>query len=159
MTLIILAALGLPVGQARPDIPDGYEVVAALLKPGKDLEEELIAALGKEGAKRVIRFGPEGNKLLSRFEWIPRGVKPGETVRIYFPKVVSPQFTSVKVNGKTVWSAGAKGTAKVLSGPIELRKPSGAKTPLLAVRVWYNEGGSFVPEGVDNVYVLRQRKK
>jgi hypothetical protein len=159
MTLIFLAALAVPVGPAGPDVPHGYEVVAVLLKPGKGLEEQLVAALGKEGARRVRRFGPEGRMLLSRFEWAPRGIKAGDTVRVYFPKVASPKVTSVKVNGRTVWSAGAKDTANVLSGPIRLPNGAEAKTPLLAVRVWYDEAGSFVPEGVDNVYVLRPKAK
>jgi hypothetical protein len=56
-----------------------------------------------------------------------------------------------------VWSAGKKETAHVLSGPIRLPKGAEAMTPLLAVRVWNDEARSFVPEGVDNVYILRPK--
>jgi hypothetical protein len=144
-------------GARVPNIPDGYKIVAALLKSGNSLEDGLIAALGKEGAGNVRRFGPEGRRLLSRFEWAPNGANPGDTVRVYFPKVASPKFTWVKINGRPVWSAGTKDTAHVLSGPISLPKAAEATTPLLAVRVWNYEAGSFVPEGVDNVYILRQK--
>jgi hypothetical protein len=159
MIAVLSAALLTTVAPADPAVPDGYEVVAALLTPGRGLEEQLVAALGRDGAKRVVRFGPEGRRLLARFEWVPGRLRPGETVRVYFPRVASPAFTSVRVSGKAVWTAGPKDTSKVLSAPIELPRASGAGAPLLAIRVWCDERGSFVPEGVDNVYVLRPKAK
>jgi hypothetical protein len=134
--------------QALPAVQ--YEIIESLVQPGQEVLPQLEAALGKPAAKQVRRW----NSFLSGFDWEPKKVKPGDKIHVYFPHILylSPKFVDVKVNGKVIWSPKTSSMSDEIILPAPADDP---KTPLLRVRVWYNELGSYVPEGVDNVYILR----
>ena len=144
-----------PKAQATPTIPEGYEVIDSLLRPEtdrKDLDKQLEAALGKEGAKRVLRW----ESFVWRFDWDPKKVKPGDHVRVYFPDVgpLSGDDVEVKVNGKVVWKAREGKLSKEIELP---KREDGNKDPLLRIHV--GSRTAVVWEGVTNIYVLRPRVK
>jgi hypothetical protein len=133
-----LTLRGLEQEEVRPAAK--YEVIDALLPHGADREKRLQAELGKDGAAKLSRW----NDFLANFEWVPRKVKPGDEIRVYFPSQLSP--ATVLVNGTVV----PDNPGEV----IRLPKPTD-DTPLLRVRVGINPHGSVIPEGVTNVLILR----
>jgi hypothetical protein len=137
------------------DVPEGYEIVESLLRPGKpvdkqqDLDKQLETALGKEAAKKVVRDGP----YLAAIKWEPKKVKPGDKLRVYFSSVspVSHDTVYITVNGKVVWK---RKTETELSEEIEIPKPSEAeKGAPLRINVDWSVANYHA--GVVNIYLLR----
>lgn len=151
------------------DVPDGYEIVEALMSKGKTPGEALDGALGKTASDKAVMGvmvrddgGPMG-VTVSEIEWQPKLVKADDKVRVFFPTLFHASGVVVKVYGKEVWKP-PKNTGDAILSPeivIPAKADEKGETPIMSICVGESgirvQGVDAIKGGVTDIVILRKK--